>query len=556
MTSTPNSDLTANGFDPLRYLASNTDLADAFGTDTQAAARHYTDHGIAEGRSGTAFSPFQYLASNSDLTAAFSTDAAAAEQHWIRYGRFEGRSQSGFDATGYLTSNPDLLAALGPDQEEAARHWLNFGQSEGRCTNLFDAAAYLAANPDLAAAFGTNASAASQHYITYGYREGRKFSIDSRESSKDDFADNTATTGRLTIGGTASGVTEKAFDKDWFAVTLEKGATYRFSVDTYASIPWLRLYDMEGQRVPTGSYQPSVLTFGSTPQVTVETTGVYYLEYDSTPSSGPGKANGLGPYTVRAERVATNLDFSDDYGNSAGTAGRTTMNSTITGSIEKKGDEDYIAILLQQGRNYTFDVTPTSSDFYFMLRSSFDQLAWLGLPEKSNGHLIYNYTAGTTSTFYMDVTSYDIGSYAIRATDNGMVDDIAGNAGTTASLAIGGSAKGHIDYRPLSGGDEDSDWFAVSLQAGKSYDFDLQREGAGAGLLLKDAQGKTVSGTTTLDFLNYTTGQDSLRYRPTQSGTYYLTVNALMGGSGTDLAGYTVSARLSQGSAMLAAGGW
>ncbi|WP_449232180.1 hypothetical protein [Azospirillum doebereinerae] len=555
MTSTPNSDLAANGFDPLRYLASNPDLADGFGTDTQAATRHYTEHGISEGRSTTTFNPFQYLASNPDIRGGFGTDAAAAEQHWIKHGRFEERSQSGFDATGYLNSNLDLLAYLGNDYEAATQHWLEHGLSEGRRTDLFDALAYLAANPDLLAAFGTDSGAASQHYVTYGYREGRRFSIDSRQSSRDDFADNTATTGRLAIGASASGVTERAFDKDWFAVNLEKGATYRFSVDTYASVPWLRLYDREGQRVPTGSYQPSVLTFGRTPEVTVETTGTYYLEYDSTASSGPG-ANGLGPYTLQAKRVGTDLDFSDDFSNSLGTAGRMAMNSTITGSIEKKGDEDYIAILLQKGKNYTFDVTPTGSDFYFALRSSFDQLAWLGSPEESNGHLIYNYTAGTTSTFYMDVTSYDIGSYTIKATDNGMVDDIANNASTTASLAIGGSSRGHIDYRPLSGGDEDSDWFAVSLQAGKSYDFELQREGAGAGLLLKDAQGKTVSGTTSLDVWNYTTGQDSLRYSPTRSGTYYLTVNALMGGTGTDLAGYTVNARLSQGSAMIAAGGW
>ena len=44
----------------------------------------------------------------------------------------------------------------------------------------------------------------------------------------DDFSDNNWTSGRLTVGGTASGVVEKDFDKDWFAVTLERGSVYRF----------------------------------------------------------------------------------------------------------------------------------------------------------------------------------------------------------------------------------------------------------------------------------------------------------------------------------------
>lgn len=66
-----------DGFDPLRYLAGNADLAQAFGTDTAAAQSHYIQFGAREGRSTTAFNPHQYLAGYGDLMAAFGSDAQA-----------------------------------------------------------------------------------------------------------------------------------------------------------------------------------------------------------------------------------------------------------------------------------------------------------------------------------------------------------------------------------------------------------------------------------------------------------------------------------------------
>lgn len=162
-----------DGFDGLRYVASNPDLAAWLGPNAEAGRQHYLSYGIAEGRSTTAFGPFQYLASNADLRAAFGADAAAAERHWIQYGRAEGRTQSAFDAAGYLASNADLLAAFGGDRDAAAQHWLTNGRAEGRRTDAFNAAGYLAANPDLLAAFGTDLTAAVQHYVAYGHAEGR-----------------------------------------------------------------------------------------------------------------------------------------------------------------------------------------------------------------------------------------------------------------------------------------------------------------------------------------------------------------------------------------------
>ncbi len=166
-----------DGFDPLRYLAGNADLARAFGTDTAAARSHYIQSGAREGRSTIAFNPYQYLAGYGDLMAAFGSDAQAAEIHYIQSGLREGRSTTAFDADAYLASNPDLLAAFGSDRDAASQHYIDFGRVEQRRLDGFDAAAYERANPDIAAAFGADLTAATRHYVEYGYREHRRTAV-------------------------------------------------------------------------------------------------------------------------------------------------------------------------------------------------------------------------------------------------------------------------------------------------------------------------------------------------------------------------------------------
>lgn len=164
-------------FDGLAYLASNLDLAAAFGTDTAAARQHFIDSGRFENRSTTSFDPYAYLVANADLAAAFGVDRTAALNHYIRSGRLESRPTSGFSAPAYLAANLDLYNAFGLDAAAATRHYIQFGRTEGRSTS-FDSLGYLAANPDLAQAFGIDQTAALTHYLQYGRAEGRGTSFD------------------------------------------------------------------------------------------------------------------------------------------------------------------------------------------------------------------------------------------------------------------------------------------------------------------------------------------------------------------------------------------
>ena len=170
-------------FDANYYLANNSDLSAAFGTDTFAAARHWVNTGIYEGRQGTiSFNSSEYLNMYNDLREAFgSSNSLAATLHFINHGSKEGRSGryalrgEVFNAQFYLSSYPDLQAAFGSDLILARNHWLNYGIYEGRqASNGFSAPTYLSRYPDLLAAFGTENYKAVSHYITNGLSEGRK----------------------------------------------------------------------------------------------------------------------------------------------------------------------------------------------------------------------------------------------------------------------------------------------------------------------------------------------------------------------------------------------
>ena len=160
-------------FDPLLYLASNSDLIRAFGNNPAAAAQHYLQNGLTEGRATNTFDVWEYLASNQDLIKAFGANTAAAEQHYVANGYNEHRATNSFNVWEYLASNQDLIRAFGTNTVAAEQHYVASGFNEHRATNTFDAWEYLASNQDLIRAFGTNTAAAEQHYVASGFNEHR-----------------------------------------------------------------------------------------------------------------------------------------------------------------------------------------------------------------------------------------------------------------------------------------------------------------------------------------------------------------------------------------------
>ena len=133
-----------------------------------------------------------------------------------------------------------------------------------------------------------------------------------------------------------------------------------------------------------------------------------------------------------------------------------------------------------------------------------------------------------------DLTSDDIsGAQAIYGAADGAenTDDVSpDNTSTNGSITAGVPATGEIE---LAG---DQDWFAITLTAGREYQFDLEGNSlSDTFLTLRDSAGTTI---TTDD--DGGAGFDSrITYTPTTSGTFYIVASAFGSNTGT----YTLTAQ-------------
>ena len=81
-------------FSACNYIASYPDLANAFGEDYAAGARHFIKYGRAENRKIT-FNGYKYMLANPDVRAFMDpTDPDSACRHYIRHGRYDGHRVS------------------------------------------------------------------------------------------------------------------------------------------------------------------------------------------------------------------------------------------------------------------------------------------------------------------------------------------------------------------------------------------------------------------------------------------------------------------------------
>ena len=121
-----------------------------------------------------------------------------------------------------------------------------------------------------------------------------------------------------------------------------------------------------------------------------------------------------------------------------------------------------------------------------------------------------------------------------------MSDDFSASVATTGTVAVGGSATGEIGL--VAGSQRDHDWFAVTLEAGKTYRIDVKGADTGDGTLTNpvlagvyDVSGGLVGGTGDDDG---GTGRNSLKvFTPAADGTYYVAARAHGAAIGT----YTVA---------------
>ena len=98
------------------------------------------------------------------------------------------------------------------------------------------------------------------------------------------------------------------------------------------------------------------------------------------------------------------------------------------------------------------------------------------------------FTAPEDATYYVSAGAYpnSVGTYTLSVLD--ATDDFTAGTDTTGAVAVGGSTTGEIETYG------DQDWFAVTLEAGKVYQFDLKGSSYRRGHLVRPA---TCAASTT-----------------------------------------------------------
>ena len=211
----------------------------------------------------------------------------------------------------------------------------------------------------------------------------------------------------------------------------------------------------------------------------------------------------------------------DDFPLSTSTSGTVPTTGIAVGArIDYANDGDLFKVLLQAGITYRFDmVSPLSSavDPYLVLYGMQPEVELIaydddGGPLPLDARLYY--TPSATGTYYLAAYDYSesTGTYSLSTAVP--TDDYLASTATTGRVHANAAATtGQINVP------SDADMFAVTLNAGVQYTFDLKSTG------LEDPYLVLLDGTGTALAYDDDTGlglNSQITYTPTASGTYYL----------------------------------
>ena len=241
----------------------------------------------------------------------------------------------------------------------------------------------------------------------------------------------------------------------------------------------------------------------------------------------------------------------DDFPADTTTTGQVDVGGLVTGNIGTVGDADWFLVELEAGTRYQIDlegaptVRGTASDLGIVLYDASSSGVAVD-PDSGvgdNARLIY--TPMQSGTYYVQAAAAATGTYTLSVIvlgANGASEadtDFPVTTSTTGRVEVGASATGNI------GTNTDEDWFRVDLEAGKTYQFDLEGAHNGRGtlpdpyLFVYDGFG---TGQAQNNDVDNSLGNLNSRgvFAPTATGTYYLEASeANSANTGT----YTLSVR-------------
>lgn len=375
-------------------------------------------------------------------------------------------------------------------------------------------------------------------------------------STVDDFPADKSTTGRLTFGNSTYGNVEASSDQDWFAVDVKAGTAYIISIGTplvgLAGRCSLALYNSNGQLI--GPVANGGVGLYSVLQFLPTSNGTYYIA-----ASFSGYSVDAGPVPYSLSAVPMGADKLSPW---TDTTASLAIGSTIRGELEFDGDEDWFKVSLQAGLNYTFRLLGTKNGGGSLYSAStgaakFNLLNATGdaMDEALSGTLggepLVMFTPELSGNYFLAVGSTSTyrpsnGTYTVTAAI-GPADDVGSKAATAKPMAVGAVISAALESPA------DQDWFAVDLQAGTTYQFEMRTKKSGAGTLdlpylgLYDTRELRVmvyrndGALLQYDSSNGPFGDPLLVYTPQTTGRYYIVVDE-SGGEATGT--YQLSSRI------------
>ena len=370
-----------------------------------------------------------------------------------------------------------------------------------------------------------------------------KLSVEEVEEVNDDFRQDTATTGAVAVGGSVTGDVQFEGDRDWFAVELEAGKVYRIDLEGSPTgegtldDPYLRgIHDANGNLIANTTDDDGGVNRNSRVTFVTPETATYYVAaggYDGYWGASTGT------YKLSVEELA------DDFRQDTATTGAVAVEGSVTGNVQFADDRDWFAVELEAGKIYRVDLegSPTGE-------GTLDDPYLRGIHD-ANGNLIANTTdddggddrnsrvafvAPETATYYVAAGGDNhywrasTGTYKLSVT--AIEDDYSADTATTGAVAVGGSVAGDVQFA------DDRDWFAVELEAGKTYLVDLEGSPTGEGTLddpylrgIHDANGNLIADTTADD--GGVGFNSRVAFVAPETATYYVAAGASYRGAST-----------------------
>ena len=377
----------------------------------------------------------------------------------------------------------------------------------------------------------------------------------------DDYEDDITTTGSVSVGGSVVGNFQKAsglsdddwirptvesisdyFDHDWFRVNFDAGKTYRVHIKgSWTDHGTLRdtriagIYDSNGNLIAGTVDDNSGIDKEARTIFTAPTTGTHYISV--TGGEFPFPAQSSGTYTVKVVEIG-----GDDYVANTSTTGSVTVDGSTTGTIERPGDLDWFAVTLEAYATYRFDLEGIGEDWpllegkfiWGIYDSNGNLFAGTYTPEWRDDEVRAVFAPEQGGTYYVAVgageTFFGTGKYRLSATK--FIPEVSDGLDTQGLVGVGFSVEGDKEEA------NDRDWFRVTLEAGTTYQIDLEGSPTNQGTLrdpylhgVYDAEGDPIWYTSDAD--SGVSVNSRVTFTPDTDGTYYVAAGALFGLTGT-----------------------